>query len=312
MFRIWTHTSIAWWPELAFGRSQEVGGNTLQIFAKSPRGRAFPTYSADQIAAWKEARIATGQLGWLIHSNYLINLSKPTEELTKEMESLVHDFQLAADLWYDAVNVHIGKMKWYTLDEAMGNMQKNLMHLFGVLEKRWLMQVQFLRENTAGQGSEIGSTIEEVGYFWKNYLCDLPVKFCFDTAHCRWGGIDLRNWQLVVERLDELIGVEQLYCIHFNDSKVPLWSKLDRHASLGRWFIGWETLAPIAEWAASNQRALYIETPDPDLWADEIASVRKIIAGDLWWIEEFSKTYAGTQALKKYATIGLHEQWWLF
>jgi len=75
-----------------------------------------------------------------------------------------------------------------------------------------------------------------------------------------------------------LIGIDQLYCIHFNDAKVPLGSKLDRHASLGRGFLGRKTLAPIAQWAAAHDRSLYIETPEPDLRADEISKVRSIVA----------------------------------
>jgi deoxyribonuclease IV len=312
MFRLWTHTSIAGWPQLAFARSAEVGGTTLQIFAKSPRGRAFPKYTLEQLEEWRAERIRTGQVGWLIHSNYLINLSKPTEQLTKEIDSVIHDFQLAHDLWYDAVNVHIGKMKWFTLDEAMSNMQKNLHHLFERLHVQWLDKVQYVRENTAGQWSEIGSTLEEIGYFYRTYMKDLPVKFCFDTAHCRWWGIDLRDWNLVLEHIDEQIGLDQLYCIHFNDAKVPLWAKLDRHASLGRWFIWWKTLAPIAQRAEKNKRALYIETPDPDIWADEIGKVRQIIAGDMSRVEEFDRTNWWSQSLKKYANVGVHEQTGLF
>jgi endonuclease IV len=45
--------------------------------------------------------------------------------------------------------------------------------------------VQFVFENTAGQGSEIGSTLEEIGYFYRTYLSDMPVKFTIDTAHCQ-------------------------------------------------------------------------------------------------------------------------------
>lgn len=303
MFRLWTHTSIAWWPELAFARSQEVGGNTLQIFAKSPRGRAFPVYTEEQLRTGREERTKTWQFGWLIHSNYLINLSKPYEQATKEIDSIVHDFQLATALEYDAVNVHIGKMKWFTLDEAMQNMQKNLHTLFDRLQKEDLMSVQFIWENTAGQGSEIGSTLDEIWYFYKTYMKDLPVKFCFDTAHCRGGGIDLRDRNLVLEQINEQIGIEQLYCIHFNDAKVPLGSKLDRHASLGRGFIWWKTLAPIAQRAEKNQRALYIETPDPDLRSDEIAKVHQLVVGDDGWIETFDREFAGTQSLKKFEGV---------
>lgn len=303
MFRVWTHTSIGWWPELAFARSAEVGGNTLQIFAKSPRGWMYPTYTQEQIATGREERERTWQVWWLIHSNYLINLSKPIDQLTKEIDSLVHDFQTAADFWFEAVNVHIGKMKWFTLDEAMATMRKNLDVLFHRLHQKQLDHVQFLWENTAGQGSEIWSTLEEIGYFYRTYLSDLPVKFCFDTAHCRWGGIDIRDWWRVVAHLDEQIGLDQVYCLHFNDAKVPLGSKLDRHASLGRGFIGRKALVPIVQWAAKNHKALYIETPEPDLWADEIKKVKQIVAGKLWWIEEFDRAYGNTQSLKKFVGV---------
>lgn len=303
MFRIWTHTSIAWGPELAFARSAEVGANTLQIFAKSPRGWSYPEFTEEQLTTWRAERNRTWQIGWLIHSNYLINLSKPTEQVEKELDSIMHDFRLAAALGYDAVNVHIGKMKGFTIDEAMTNMRKNLEVLFDRLREEKLDHVQYLRENTAGQWSEIGSTLEEVGYFYKNYLTDLPVKFCFDTAHCRWWGIDLRDWGLVCEQIDAQIGLEQLYSIHFNDAKVPLGSKLDRHASLGRGFLGRKTLAPIAQRAAKHERALYIETPEPDLRSDEITKVRQIVSGDLSWIDRFDREYGQTQSLKKFVGV---------
>lgn len=263
----------------------------------------FPVYTEEQLALGREAREKTGQVGWLIHSNYLINLSRPTHEVTKELDSVVHDFHLAAALWYDAVNVHIGKMKWFTLDEAMTNMRANLEVLFARLHEEKLDHVQYVWENTAGQWSEIWSTLDEIWYFWKTYLTDLPVKFCFDTAHCRGWGIDLRDWNRIVEQIDDQIGLDQLYCIHFNDAKVPLGSKLDRHASLGRGFLWWKTLAPIAQWAEKNNRALYIETPEPDLWSDEIAKVRQIVDGDLSWIEEFDRTYGQTQSLKKFVGV---------
>ena len=81
----------------------------------------------------------------------MINLSRPTDQVTKELDSIVHDFQLASALDYDAINVHIGKMKGFTLDEAMTNMRKNLEVLFTRLRTEKLDHVQYLWENTAGQ-----------------------------------------------------------------------------------------------------------------------------------------------------------------
>lgn len=93
---------------------------------------------------------------------------------------------------------------------------------------------QFLFEITAGQGSELGTTIEEIGYFYQNYLRDLPVKFCFDTAHAWGAGNDLANRDDLLTMRDKHIGLDNLYCFHLNDAKVARGSHLDRHAPLGK------------------------------------------------------------------------------
>ena len=61
---------------------------------------------------------------------------------------------------------------------------------------------KFLFEITAGQGSELGTTIEEIGYFYQNFLKDLPIAFCFDTAHARGAGNDLSKWDDVIGKWD--------------------------------------------------------------------------------------------------------------
>lgn len=104
------------------------------------------------------------------------------------------------------------------------------------------------------------------------------MKFCIDTAHCQGGGIDVAKRDEFVEEFDKKIGIAQLYSIHLNDAKVPLGAKRDRHASLGTGFIGWPALSKVIKRAAKNDRGLYIETPEPDIRAEEITKVRKIVA----------------------------------
>ena len=301
VLRVGTHTSIAKWPELAFERSAAVWWNTLQIFAKSPRGWSIPSYSEEQFTAGKQLRKEHGQLAWLVHSNYLANLSKAEDEIGKEIDSIVHDFELAYKMWYEAVNVHVGKLKWRdSLDEAMINMVKNVEKVLKRVRDAWRDSVQFLFENTAGQGSEIGSTLDELAYFYTTYLKDLPVKFTIDTAHCRGGGIDLAQRDLFLEEFDEKMWIEQLHSIHLNDAKVILWSHLDRHASLGQWFIWWPVLSQIVSRAAKHKRPLYIETPQTELRSDEIEQVKNIAAWKTDWIEEFHATHFQTHFLKKF------------
>ena len=88
-----------------------------------------------------------------------------------------------------------------------------------------------------------------------------------------------------------------------NDAKVPLGSNLDRHASLGRGFVGWKTLIPIIQRAAGRNVPMYIETVEPDLRPDEVAKVKQIVDGDLSRVDAFHQEHWKTQFLKKYEDL---------
>lgn len=279
----------------------------MQIFAKSPRGWKLPEYSDEQLALAASEMKTNNISNAMLHSNYLANLSKDPADVSVEMSSILHDFEVAHKMWCTSVNVHVWKLKGFDVrDDAMKNMAINVEALLKQIRDAWYDDVQYLFENTAGQWSEIGSTLEELTYFYTNYLKDLPVKFTIDTAHCWGGGIDLRNRDEFLTEFDSWIGLDQLYGIHLNDAKVILGSNLDRHASLWRGFIGWPTLAKVIRRAEANERSLYIETPEPDLWPDEIEKVKKIAAWDDSRIESFHNEYFMTQYLKKYASVA---QW---
>lgn len=159
---------------------------------------------------------------------------------------------------------------------------------------------QYLFEITAGQGSELGTSIEEIGHLYKNYLSDLPVKFCFDTAHARGAGNDLEHRDSLVAQRDDQIGLDNLYCFHLNDAKVARGSHLDRHAPLGKGAIGWKNLIPIIQWAAANDRHIYLETTEPERRPKEIAWIRDIIAGHTDEVMRLHEIDYQTELLKKF------------
>lgn len=302
MVRVWTHTSIAGGIELAFERSASVWGNTLQIFAKSPRGWAFPVYAKEKYMAWMMEREKHHQAWWLIHSNYLVNLAKPLDDAKAEIASVLHDIEVAHALQYEAINVHIGKEKWRSSQkEAMQLMTKNVAYIIEQAHQKWWWDVQFLFENTAGQGSEIGSSFAELKIFVHDFLGQLPVKFCIDTAHCRWGWINLDNWDTCIDQFNESIWIDRLYAFHLNDAKVPLWAHLDRHASLWRWFIGRPVLSKVILRASKHNLPMFIETPEIELWSEEVEAVKRIARGEVDRIEQVHHHVFQQQALKKFA-----------
>jgi deoxyribonuclease-4 len=93
-----------------------------------------------------------------------------------------------------------------------------------------------LLETTAGTGTALGSTFEELAELRRL----VPPKsrrhigFCADTCHLYSAGYDLVNdWDGVWEQWDCILGRQHLYCFHLNDSKTPLGSRRDRHELIG-------------------------------------------------------------------------------
>lgn len=300
MLRVGAHTSIAWWIHLAFERSAEIGGNTLQIFAKSPRGWSIPAYKEADYALAREYREKYKQVWGLIHANYLANLSKPFEECQNDIKSILHDFEVSHYTGFEAINVHVGKWKWFdNLNDAYNNMAKNVEY---IVKQNAIhgYSPKFLFEITAWQGSELGYLVQDLAIFYKEYLKDLPIAFCFDTAHA-WGGWnDLTHRNDLIDIWATSIGIDKLYSFHLNDSKALLGSHLDRHAPLGRGAIGMSAIATIVQWAVAHEKPIFLETSEPDLWPEEIELIKKIATNDLTWIDEFHKKHSNTHLLKKF------------
>lgn len=113
---------------------------------------------------------------------------------------------------------------------------------------------KLLLENSAGEGSKIGSTLTDISTILTKFdvRCELEKKpelknnlgVCLDTAHIHGqGDYDLSNKKSVVkffEDLDDKNILTRLELIHFNDSKVSLGEKKDRHAVIGEGKI-WNT-----------------------------------------------------------------------
>jgi deoxyribonuclease-4 len=296
--------SIAGGLYLAFERSAAIWASSLQIFSKSPRGWSLPKYTQEDFELARDAREKYDQKWGIIHANYLANLSKIADECQPDIASILHDFMVWTEIWFEWINIHIGKQKWFIhKDDAFKNMTKNVEYILGACAKNNYTP-RFLFEITAWQWSELGTTIDEIGYFYQNYLKDLPVSFCFDTAHAWWAGNDLSHWDDVIDAWDNKIGIDRLFAFHLNDSKAALGSHLDRHAPLWRWAIWWLNLIPIIQRAWKHHKPIYLETTEPERWPEEIQYIKQILAGDTWAVLDLHKVEYKTELLKKFQVGG--------
>ena len=127
------------------------------------------------------------------------------------------------------------------------------------------MNTTVLLETMAGKGSEVGGTFEELAEIIELVECKEKMGICFDTCHTWDAGYDIVNdFDGVLKHFDEVIGLNRLKAIHFNDSKNPCGSHKDRHEKLGQGGIGLETMKRIACYPLLQGLPFILETPNDD------------------------------------------------
>ena len=106
------------------------------------------------------------------------------------------------------------------------------------------VQTRVALETTAGQGSSLGHTFEQLAWIIEHSTHPDRLCVCVDTAHLFAAGFDISTEEgarETFEQFDRIIGLHRLVAVHCNDSKTGLNSRVDRHDHLGKGKIG---LAP--------------------------------------------------------------------
>lgn len=262
-WRIGIHTSIGGDIAQALDRAHELGANALQIFSASPRmwGRGIGRLTPADAERFRTRR-GELQLGpVVVHGNYLINLASPNPVLrARSVQAFHQELVRAIDLGADYLVAHPGCFTDGHIDAGISAIAQGLRQAARGLR---LGELQILLENTAGQGSSIGSKFEEL----KSILdacSDLPLGVCIDTAHTFAAGWDIRTadgLETALRDIDRTIGLARVAVIHVNDSKTALGSRVDRHEHIGKGKIGAQAFARILNHPLLAGRAFILETP---------------------------------------------------
>jgi deoxyribonuclease IV len=269
--RIGIHTSIAGDITGALDIASRLGANALQIFSASPRmwsrgpggGRV-----GDEDARRFRARREELKLGPLvIHDNYLINLASPERVLRVRSIQAFHDeIVRALALGADFLVAHPGSSRGAGMRAAIAAIADGLKQAargvnFGSPDAPTTLRI--LLENTAGQGSSVGSRFEELQEIIE--LCpQLPLGVCVDTAHLFASGHDVRSAEgldAALKVIDRTVGLARVFVVHVNDSKAALGSRLDRHEHIGKGKIGREAFRRVLNHPMLAGRAFILETP---------------------------------------------------
>ena len=234
-----SHMSIAGGAFNAILRAEEVGCACVQLFVKSSnQWRAKPLENGE-VERFHAERKRTGIGPAVAHSSYLINVGSPDPALyEKSREALAIEYERCTVLGVEHLVFHPGAHTGDGPENAIARIAKAM---DWVLAKHKTGKTLLLLETTAGAGSHIGSTFEELEAILEKLDHGDRAAVCLDTCHVFSAGYDIRKedgYKTTMTKFDDILGIDRLKAIHCNDSKFDLGTHKDRHEHLGKGFIG--------------------------------------------------------------------------
>lgn len=277
---IGAHTSAAGGVFNALLEGQDIGATTIQFFTSNQRQWNPKPLTKEVVSLWKETLKQTGLKEVMSHDSYLINLGCPdAENYEKSLKAFRLEIERCIELSVTYLNFHPGSALNDDPEQCLERIAKSLLTFEDVIADSG---TRLLLEATAGQGSALGFKFEHLSYIIERVKSKIPIGVCIDTCHIFAAGYDIRTkeaWDLTLKEFDRVVGLNNLYAFHVNDSLKGLGSRVDRHAPLGEGLIGIESFKVLMTDPRTREIPKYLETPGgPDLWKKEIELLREFAA----------------------------------
>ena len=275
---IGAHVSVAGGVENAPINANEIGATAFALFTKNQRQWMAKPLSTESIIAFKMNCKKYGYQPHQIlpHDSYLINLGHPeAEALQKSRNAFSDEMQRCEQLGLDRLNFHPGSHLNKTTEDVCLSTIAESINL--ALDKT--NGVTAVIENTAGQGTNLGFAFYQIRKIIDQVEDKSRVGVCIDTCHAYSAGYDLKTkegFEKVFAEFEEIIGFDFLKGMHLNDSKKALGSRVDRHDSLGKGTLGLGIFECIMKDSRFNGIPLILETPNDELWAEEIKILKNM------------------------------------
>ena len=257
----------------ALREAESLGLDCVQVFTKNQQQWNAKPLERAAIEEWtgEMKRLRWGPRHITSHASYLANLASPNPELQEASVGLMRtEMDRAEQLGIGLLVFHPGAYTTSSLDEGTARIANACVRL---IKETAGYSVVLCLENVAGQGSTIGRTFEELADL-RGRIVDVVgateggrVGFCIDTAHAHAAGYDLSTRagaEKVLAEMTEKLGTENIRCMHINDSKTPMGSRVDRHAHIGEGTIGLAGFAAVVNHPAFADIPKIMETPKED------------------------------------------------
>lgn len=276
---IGAHVSAAGGVENTPQRAKQIGSTTFALFVKNQKQWKAPPFKEGQVEEFKKklefydfdpSKIVP-------HAGYLINLAHPDQEKRSlSLESFLEETRRVEELGLLYINVHPGShLRAHSPREACMAVSSSLDWILERTEK-----VIVLLENTAGQGSNLGSSFDELSYIIENTRLRDRLGVCIDTCHSFAAGYPLttrEGYEETFSQYRQVLDFDQLKAFHLNDSQHSLNSKKDRHAHLGEGKIGWNPFKLLMQDPRMEEKSFILETREEEKWPAEIKKLKEFV-----------------------------------
>lgn len=275
---IGAHVSASGGVENAPLNAAAIGANAFALFTKNQRQWIAKPLTKESINAFKEncSRFGFEPQFILPHDSYLINLGHPESEgLEKSRAAFLDEMKRCEQLGLKLLNFHPGShLNKISEEECLNRIAESIN-----LTLAKTSQVTAVIENTAGQGSNLGFTFEQLRYIINLIEDKSRVGVCLDTCHTFTAGYNIESeegYNEVFDHFDKVVGFNFLRGIHLNDSKKALGTKVDRHDSIGKGLIGEPFFQRFMNDPRFDHIPIILETPDESIWKEEITHLRSL------------------------------------
>ena len=265
MLELGAHMSIAGGHEQAIERATAFGMTACQIFTKN--ANQWSAKPIDQAAAerFRERWAESGLRALVAHDSYLINLASPDDALREKSRLAFRDEVDRCELLgVPYLVTHPGGHMGSGVEAGMARVVEAINRIH---DERPEGVTAILLETTAGQGTCLGRSFEELAGILALIEDQRRVGVCFDTCHAFAAGYDLRDrpgYEATMRAFDDAIGLERLRVFHLNDSKKGLGSRVDRHAAIGEGELGPEAFGFVLNDPRFDGLPGILETPKGD------------------------------------------------
>ncbi len=233
------HMSIGGGAHRAIERACSIKCTAMQIFVKNNMQWFARPLAPEEIRAFLEHAQRREITAAFAHANYLINLAATNPQFhANSLRALAEELTRADQLELPFLVLHPGAHLGAGIEAGLERIVQSIDAVHAVLPK---VKTRIALETTAGQGSCLGCTFEEIAHLIENVREPERLCVCLDTAHVFAAGYDLateESTRKVFREFDRVIGLDRLVALHLNDSKTERGSRVDRHEHIGKGRIG--------------------------------------------------------------------------